>query len=92
MGKKVYTQVRERDLWRCRACGKAELLEVHHITFRSQGGEDTLENLITLCKHHHMAAHRYEISKEELHALREYSFSTLSQLRKVGLQQRYITD
>lgn len=32
-------------------------LAPHHIIFRSQGGEDTLENLITLCAHHHRRIH-----------------------------------
>ena len=84
MANKVYRLVRERDLYRCRACGKAELLEVHHIVYRSQGGEDTMENLITLCKHHHMAAHSSEISREELFQLRDYQAPTLATLRRKG--------
>lgn len=83
MAKKVYTEVRERDLWRCRACGLADLLEAHHIVFRSQGGPDTLENLITLCKHCHMAAHRYEITREELHELRKARYPHLKMLRNM---------
>jgi hypothetical protein len=33
------------------------MLQVHHIVFRSQGGLDTEENLITLCGAHHDNAH-----------------------------------
>lgn len=83
MAKKVYLEVRERDLWRCRACGKADLLEAHHIVYRSQGGEDTLDNLILLCKLHHMEAHAGNISREELHALRLRQAPTLMLLRKL---------
>jgi hypothetical protein len=54
----VYEQVRERDHHLCRICVRTSPpLEVHHIIFRSQGGSDTLDNLILLCKEHHMDAH-----------------------------------
>ena len=38
-------------------CGEAAWLGPHHIIFRSQGGGDTEENLIALCKTHHDQAH-----------------------------------
>lgn len=77
----VYVEVRERDLWRCRACGKGDLLEAHHITYRSHGGTDTLDNLITLCKQCHMDAHAGHVSKEELHELADMQAPTLKLLR-----------
>jgi predicted HNH restriction endonuclease len=33
-------------------------LEVHHQQFRSHSGDDTAENLITLCAKCHFAIHR----------------------------------
>lgn len=39
----------QRDDYRCRICGSTEGLEVHHINPRMLGGDDSLENLITLC-------------------------------------------
>jgi 5-methylcytosine-specific restriction endonuclease McrA len=33
-------------------------LEVHHQTFRSHSGEDSDENLITVCNACHQIAHR----------------------------------
>ena len=41
----------ERDGWRCRVpgCSAYGPLHLHHITFRSHGGGDEPENLITLC-------------------------------------------
>lgn len=42
-------QVIERDSWRCRNCGTADNLQVHHRNWRSRMGNDCLENLITLC-------------------------------------------
>jgi 5-methylcytosine-specific restriction endonuclease McrA len=58
----VYEQLRNqilrRDGWRCQACGTMSNLEVHHRDFRSHSGEDSEENLITLCNACHAAVHR----------------------------------
>jgi 5-methylcytosine-specific restriction endonuclease McrA len=53
----LHRQVLIRDAWRCQRCGRAENLEVHHIRSRSKLGDDTCENLITLCADCHRAAH-----------------------------------
>jgi ATP-dependent DNA helicase RecQ len=42
-------QVLRRDGWRCQSCGTMSNLEVHHKKFRSHSGDDSEENLITLC-------------------------------------------
>ena len=56
-----YEELRERvlrrDTWRCQFCGSRQNLEIHHQRFRSHSGEDTEENLITLCTNCHSAAH-----------------------------------
>lgn len=47
-----------RDNYTCQCCGKKNCrLEVHHIRFRSNGGTDDEENLITLCKECHDGIH-----------------------------------
>ena len=51
-------QVLCRDGWRCQICGSRSNLEVHHQEFRSQGGDDSEENLITLCTVCHANTHR----------------------------------
>ena len=68
LGKLVYRRlmkrVLERDGWRCQKCGSLENLQVHHKIRRSQQGNDSLENLVTLCARCHMAEHgqlAYEI-------------------------------
>lgn len=38
-------------------CGSQRWLDYHHIIPRYAGGEDTLENLITLCSFHHRKRH-----------------------------------
>lgn len=51
-------RVLRRDSWRCQACGATSNLEVHHLEFRSHTGEDSEQNLITLCSACHAAIHR----------------------------------
>jgi len=51
-------QVLRRDGWRCQSCGTMSNLEVHHKEFRSQFGDDSEQNLITLCSACHAAVHR----------------------------------
>lgn len=50
--------VLHRDNYTCQCCGKKNCrLEVHHIEFRSNGGTDDEENLITLCEDCHKGVH-----------------------------------
>ena len=51
-------QILRRDSWRCQSCGTMSNLEVHHKEFRSQSGDDSEENLITLCAACHPRIHR----------------------------------
>lgn len=51
-----------RDNYTCQICGKKNIrLEVHHIIFRSQGGTDNENNLITLCGDCHNGIHNGKI-------------------------------
>lgn len=50
-------QVLERDGWRCQLCGSMENLQVHHVKWRSQLGDDSEQNLITLCSSCHRSCH-----------------------------------
>ncbi len=57
--------VLNRDGYKCQCCKgkhKDSKLEVHHIVFRSQGGSDEADNLITLCHTCHKALHDGKIS------------------------------
>jgi 5-methylcytosine-specific restriction endonuclease McrA len=57
----LYEQLRHevvrRDGWRCRLCSTGSGLEVHHKEFRSQSGDDSEQNLITLCSACHANVH-----------------------------------
>jgi len=55
----------EQDFVPCECCGR-ESNDCHHIIFRSQGGEDKIENLIGLCRKHHDLAHNHKIPASEL--------------------------
>jgi len=55
---KLRQLVLRRDSWRCQFCGVMSNLEVHHKQFRSQAGDDSASNLITLCNRCHTLAHR----------------------------------
>ena len=53
--RKSASEVLDRDGWCCQApaCTGRRNLEQHHVTYRSAGGNDDLDNLITLCRFHH---------------------------------------
>ena len=60
----VKMMVRARDNYTCQHCKgkkKDSRINVHHIVFRSNGGSDEPENLITLCKTCHDALHAGKI-------------------------------
>jgi 5-methylcytosine-specific restriction endonuclease McrA len=49
---------RERDHGRCRYPGcESRKVDLHHIQYWSNGGRTSLDNLVSLCKRHHMAVH-----------------------------------
>jgi hypothetical protein len=56
---KMRNQVLARDRHRCQSpgCGNTRFLELHHIEPRAKGGDNTPENLITLCSACHRLAH-----------------------------------
>jgi Domain of unknown function (DUF222)/HNH endonuclease len=49
---------RERDTCRCRYPGcDSRRVDLHHIQYWSNGGRTDLDNLISLCRHHHRLVH-----------------------------------
>ncbi len=66
----LWQQVLRRDGWRCQGCGVMSNLEVHHKQFRSHRGDDSEENLITLCapchhQIHDLAKRKWNIGGQE---------------------------
>ncbi len=61
-------KVLNRDNYECQCCRgkhKDSKLEVHHIIYRSQGGSDDENNLITLCHTCHKKVHNGEITLDK---------------------------
>jgi 5-methylcytosine-specific restriction endonuclease McrA len=59
----------DRDNYSCQCCKKDSKknieLHIHHILFRSNGGADTKNNLITLCKPCHDKLHKKKDAQKE---------------------------
>lgn len=51
-----FSKVKKRDGYVCQKCGKDSSLEVHHIKPLFCGGDNSMENLITLCHGCHKKA------------------------------------
>ena len=62
--RQVAHAVKVRDQYRCRCCGTARQVDVHHLRFRSAGGGDVLENLLCLCRVCHAEVHAYRLRIE----------------------------
>ena len=63
--------VLNRDKYTCQHCKtKKGTLEVHHIVFRSNGGSDEPDNLITLCRHCHKELHLGKFSLKNTKGLK----------------------
>jgi hypothetical protein len=50
-----------RDGWKCRKCGREEGLTLHHVIYRSLGGNHRPDNLVTVCWPCHKRIHDKEI-------------------------------
>jgi 5-methylcytosine-specific restriction endonuclease McrA len=77
-------QTFERDGFKCRHCKKGgKELHAHHIIARQDGGEDTLDNLVTLDKECHVAYHQGKLElKIGKHKFRGKIDTELAILRK----------
>lgn len=45
----VAQEVKERDAFQCQWCETEDQLTIHHILERKNGGDEDINNLITLC-------------------------------------------
>lgn len=65
---KAWLQLRKvvlaRDRYRCRCCGTPDKVDVHHLRFRSRGGEDSSQNCAALCRVCHAEIHAYRLYVE----------------------------
>lgn len=79
---KAYVLNRDGYQCQCKKKGCSDKLHVHHIKFRSKGGSDTPNNLITLCEKHHKALHagKFELKVKSHKSLK--SATTMNVIRK----------
>ena len=77
-----YTNFRARALnafpHKCMICGFDLHVHAHHITPRSAGGGNGIDNAIVLCPNHHVMADRGLIPREQLSSLSRAAIAQLS--------------
>lgn len=87
MKSKVRKHVLLRDGLECQDCGRqlvadkyeeGPTAQVHHIKPKAEGGEDSVENLITLCRSCHLTKHTNGVGGEYLDA-REHILDVFQQ-------------
>jgi 5-methylcytosine-specific restriction endonuclease McrA len=58
--RKIREEILKRDNYKCVQCGSDEMINVHHIEEKSKGGNNSKDNLETLCYKCHMEKHKEE--------------------------------
>lgn len=82
--------VLHRDNYACQICGKKHTrLEVHHIVFRSQGGTDEEDNLITLCEDCHHGIHNGTVVLKKKPRKLNLKFATQMSIIRSQLLKKY---
>ncbi len=87
--KNNHEAVLNRDNYTCQCCKtKKGTLHVHHIIYRSNGGSDKMENLITLCEDCHKKLHDGELKEFEskLTGKRKGTLKHAAQMNSIRLQ------
>ena len=62
---------------KCAICNFDTVIHLHHIKAVSNGGDNSIKNLIVLCPNHHAMADRGIISSEELIKYKDENLSSL---------------
>ena len=65
--KQLQAEVLARDNYDCQQCGRFCLAPPHHVKKVSQGGDDVIENMVTLCTYCH---DKYPNWKEKVYGSR----------------------
>ena len=78
-----------RDDYKCQCCKtKKGTLNAHHIIYRSNGGADTLDNLITLCAYCHKNLHSGKLKdfESKLEGKRKGQLKHATQMNSIRIQ------
>ena len=80
-----------RDSYTCQICGKTNVrLEVHHIIYRSQKGNNDENNLITLCESCHSNIHNGKIKLSKKPKLSNVKYATHMNYIRKQLLKAYV--
>lgn len=60
----------EQDIVLCEYCSR-KAVDCHHLVFRSQGGGNSINNLVALCRECHNRAHSDKVFNNRLKELRD---------------------
>jgi hypothetical protein len=85
---KAYILSRDNHKCQCGLKGCSEKLHVHHIKFKSNGGSDNPNNLITLCEKHHKMLHEGKI-KLNVKKFKELKAETIMNVIRKKLLEFY---
>lgn len=78
--------VLNRDGYCCQKCKAKEVrLEVHHIVFKSKGGTDSPNNLVTLCSACHSGIHAHKNAEKESLKLSKKAQANTKDATKVSI-------
>jgi 5-methylcytosine-specific restriction endonuclease McrA len=81
-------KVLNRDNYTCQCCKgkkKSNRLEIHHVIFRSNGGSDEEDNLITLCDTCHTNLHHGNL-KLNIKGIKKGSLKHATQMNSIRIQ------
>ena len=87
--KNNHDAVLNRDNYTCQCCKiKKGTLHVHHIVYRSNGGSDKMDNLITLCENCHKKLHDGELKdfESKLVGKRKGTLKYATQMNSIRIQ------
>jgi len=73
--KKIYLKhfdYGEQDYIPCEACQRSGSVDIHHIKYRSRGGDNSISNLMAVCRHCHDKAHNEELKEDYLQAIHNF--------------------
>ena len=61
--RRLQAEVLDRDDHACQSCWRHSEAPPHHIIFKSEGGRDEADNMITLCETCHYKIHHIQAAK-----------------------------
>ena len=62
--RELHRKTLQRDKYKCQICGTGTNLVVHHVTYRRLGNE-SLDDLVTLCDSCHFEVHKKDLEKKK---------------------------